>query len=73
MRKIDIGLVLRIPTSYLTSTFIHAHKPKLQDHKNFRDTRKGVEIFSLMLDLLVFLLIKVTTDFEGFLRNYSVD
>ena len=73
MRKIDIGLVPRIPTSYLTSTFIHVHNPKLQDPKNFSDTRKGVEIFSLTLDLLVFLLIKVTTDFEGFLGNYFVD
>ena len=73
MRKIDIGPVLRIPYSYLTSAFIHVHNPKLQDPKNFSDTRKGVEIFSLMLDLLVFLLIKVIMDFEGFLGNYSVD
>ena len=73
MQKIDIGIVLRIPASYLTSTFIHVHETKLQDPENFRDTRKGVKIFVLTLHLLVFLLIKVTTDFEGFLGNYSVD
>ena len=73
MQKIDIGLVLRILASYLTSTFIHVHQPKIQDPKNFRDTMNGVKIFALMLDFLVFILIKVATDFEGFLGNYFVD